>query len=48
MRKQVNARASYFVHKARPGANEVTIEELRRAFEEDTPEAQSLMKQVVR
>ena len=48
MRKQVDARASFFVRKIRPGANEVIVEELRRAFEEDTPEAQSLVKQVAR
>ncbi|EED13560.1 hypothetical protein TSTA_098170 [Talaromyces stipitatus ATCC 10500] len=48
MRQQANKKAGFFVKQRIAGGQEVTAEQLRAAFEEDTPEGEALVNSISR
>ncbi|EED14664.1 conserved hypothetical protein [Talaromyces stipitatus ATCC 10500] len=48
MRQQANTKAGFFVKQRTAGGQEITAEQLRAAFEEDTPEGDALINSISR
>lgn len=48
MRKQVNGQASFFVGKLHPQNTDLTVDELRRAFEDDSEQSDALLSKISR
>jgi ATP-dependent DNA helicase PIF1 len=47
-RKQVNTRSMFFVKKIRPQDNHISLADLRRAFEDDSPESNAILNSITR
>ena len=47
MRHQINSKSGFFVKKLRPKQGDLTLNDLKMAFQEDTAEAEAIMSRIV-
>jgi ATP-dependent DNA helicase PIF1 len=48
MRHQINSKSGFFVKKMRPEQGDLTLDDLKMAFQEDTVEAEAIINQITR
>jgi ATP-dependent DNA helicase PIF1 len=48
MREQVNTKASFFVNKINPQQKDLSLDNLRQAFEDDSPESAAILNSITR